>query len=257
MERRTEVRVMSSVLGKTMLTASAFGCLAVLAAVLPASASGPAAPAAAAVDCPNADLAPRPRSYFSSDVTGLGLYVQNRYRVKDAVRCLINAQRAAHGVAPVVQYVGLRGSRTVVLTSVAQGHADAAARLQWWGKVEPGKNCVPRKDKPSECDSHINPQTGLDPGGRVKAAGFCAAPRTLLRLRENTYTGAGANAGVQYSTPRAAVTWWMGSQLHRETLLDPALKEVGIGMAPASADPAGAAYSPAGTYVTDYATCVS
>jgi uncharacterized protein YkwD len=64
--------------------------------------------------------------------------------------------------------------------------------------------------------SHINPD-GLYPSDRLDNAGY-------------TYWGAGENIGAGQSTAQEMFDDWMAStQGHRETMLDPAFTEIGIG----------------------------
>ena len=59
------------------------------------------------------------------------------------------------------------------------------------------------------------------------------------------------------STPRAALHFWMHSDTHRATILNPQLQETGIGVAVGSADPSHASITPAATYVQTFGTCSS
>ncbi|MPY56225.1 CAP domain-containing protein [Streptomyces spongiae] len=147
---------------------------------------------------------------------------------RDAVVCLINAERARHGLAPLTYNQNL--------TNAAFQHTDQAVRLKWWG---PGK------------DSHTNPQTGSTPQSRIKAAGYCPNPRSW-KVSEITYTGWGGSG-----TPRAAVNWWVNVSTwgHRQIVLDPSLKEIGRWALGGAADPAGANASGAGTYVVTFGSC--
>ncbi|MEV0383209.1 CAP domain-containing protein [Nonomuraea sp. NPDC050643] len=149
--------------------------------------------------------------------------------VRQAVHCLIDAERARAGLAAL--------TRNGPLDSAALSHANAAAALKWW---RPG------------ADSHRNPQTGSTPGTRITAAGYCPNPRSWA-YAETTYTGWGAGAG----TPRAAVRWWVYVSTfgHRQIVLSPTMADVGIGVAAGAADPAGAGASDGGTYVVDFGRC--
>ncbi|SEG88144.1 Cysteine-rich secretory protein family protein [Nonomuraea solani] len=153
----------------------------------------------------------------------------NRVQIGQAVHCLIDAERAKAGLAPL--------TRNGPLDSAATSHANAAASLKWW---RPGAN------------SHNNPQTGSTPGSRITAAGYCPNPRSWA-YAETTYTGWGPGAG----TPRAAVRWWVYVSTfgHRQIVLSPTMADVGIGAAAGSADPAGASARDGGTYVVDFGRC--
>ncbi|TYB65262.1 CAP domain-containing protein [Nonomuraea sp. PA05] len=148
--------------------------------------------------------------------------------VRQAVLCLIDAERAKAGLRPLV--------RNSALDTAAQSHADAAARLKWW---RPGAN------------SHTNPQTGSTPGSRITAAGYCPNPLSWA-YAETTYTGWGGSG-----TPRAAVRWWVyvSTYGHRQIVLSPTMADVGVGAAAGAADPAGAGASGGGTFVVDFGRC--
>lgn len=146
--------------------------------------------------------------------------------VREAVVCLINAQRAQHGL-PALTY-------NQNLTTAAHQHSSAAVQQQWWG---PGK------------DSHTNPQTGSTPQSRILGASYCPNPASW-RVAEITYTGWGGRGA-----PNAAVDWWMNSPPHRANILDSGLREIGRWAQAGAADPAGTGASGAGTYVVTFGSC--
>ncbi|MDX3539000.1 CAP domain-containing protein [Streptomyces sp. MB09-01] len=147
-------------------------------------------------------------------------------QARDAVRCLINAQRTQRGLPALTV--------NQALTNAAQQHAVAAVQLKWWG---PGR------------DSHRNPQTGSTPRSRIQAAGYCPNARSW-EFGELTYTGRGGSG-----TPQAAVNWWMNSPGHRALILNASLREMGPSAQPGSADQAGASSTGAGTYVVTLGRC--
>lgn len=63
---------------------------------------------------------------------------------------------------------------------------------------------------------HTNPTTGSTPGDRARAAGYL-------------WTAIGENIGLGYPSPEDAVMGWMASQGHRENLLNPDFREIGVG----------------------------
>ncbi|MEW2414681.1 CAP domain-containing protein [Streptomyces sp. NPDC046866] len=197
---------------KSFTTAAALLCGLVMAAPTPAAATD-ATSAVPAAACDPAAVNRAPTA---------GTEAQARA----AVICLINAQRAQHGLPALTV--------NQPLTNAAQQHAVAAVRLKWWG---PGK------------DSHRNPQTGSTPQTRIQAAGYCPNPRSW-EFSEITYTGWGGSG-----TPQSAVNWWMNSPGHRAIILKSSLRDFGAAALPGSADPAGAASSSAGTYVVDFGRC--
>jgi alpha-tubulin suppressor-like RCC1 family protein len=134
---------------------------------------------------------------------------------EEAVLCLINEQRLAVG-SPALAF-------DPKLRAAARAHAEAAATLKWWAGGGP--------------PVHVNPQTGSTPASRIKAAGYCQGVNSPP-TNENCYA-AYYRGGPQYqtgTTPRAAVTWWMNSQDHRTTLLDPVYRESGVGVVPGVAE---------------------
>lgn len=196
-------------------TLSLLGAAGVVAlGVLPAL----SAPATAAPNCAAAS------AYYDSAPTSANLAM-----LRQAVHCLIDAERAAVGLGPLTV--------NTPLTNAASGHAAAAAAIKWW---RPG------------ADSHRNPQTGSTPGSRITAAGYCPNP-VSWSYAETTYTGWGTGAG----TPRAAVRWWVhvSTYGHRQIVLSPTLRDLGVGVAAGSADPAGAGSPGGGTYVVDFGRC--
>ncbi|EKX60176.1 hypothetical protein STRIP9103_09470 [Streptomyces ipomoeae 91-03] len=197
---------------RTALTLAAAGVLS--ATLVPATASQ----ATADSECDNAAA-----YYDRSPGGGTGTL-----GTRQALVCLINAERARHGL-PALTY-------NQSLTDAAFQHTDQAVRLKWWG---PGK------------DSHTNPRTGSTPQSRIKAAGYCPNPRSW-KISEITYTGWGGRG-----TPREAVNWWVNVSTwgHRQIVLDPSLREIGRWGLGGAADPAGVGASGAGTYVVTFGSC--
>ena len=150
-------------------------------------------------------------------------------RAGRAVHCLTNRARAANGVPPL--------ALNYWLVRPATAHAQKAVRLRWWN---PNNGAV----------SHIDPETGSNPAARIKAAGYC--PNGTAATNENTFSSSG---WWKYpATPRGAVNWWLDDPPHRATLLNPAYRGEGIGVAVGLAFP-GAVYDPAGTFVADFGRC--
>jgi alpha-tubulin suppressor-like RCC1 family protein/uncharacterized protein YkwD len=124
-----------------------------------------------------------------------------------AVLCLINEERVAAGIPALTLNLKLR--------TAARQHANDARTLRWWAGGGP--------------KIHVNPVTGSTPQDRIKAAEYCPGEETPP-MNENGYD-AYYKGGVQFqtgTTPEAAVTWWMSSQDHRTTLLDPIYTESGV-----------------------------
>lgn len=172
-----------------------------------------------AAQCAYSDRAPSPS--HTSDGARLN------HRIRQAVVCLINAERTKRGLG-ALKY-------SPELTTAALEHTSAAVEQKWWG---PGN------------DPHTNPQTGSTPQSRIQGAGYCPNPRSW-RVAEIAYTGWGDDEG----TADAAVDWWMHSRPHRANILDPGLREIGRWVKAGAADPAGTDESGAGTYVVTFGSC--
>lgn len=224
--------------------------LVAAAVTVPASPALAAAPLAGAATCADIDFVFQPASAFPDTARGRYDNHMQGSRIEKSVLCLVNAERTSRGLQPVKRYIALRGT-TVALSSAASKEVAAAVRIRWWGTVAQVGNCTPDKYNPSRCDVHINPETGTDPADRAKAAGYCRRGSSWA-VGENAYQGWG-RASV---TPRAAVTWWMGSQLHRDTILTPGYTEMYTKAALGSADPSVSA-TPAATYVQMFGRCAS
>jgi uncharacterized protein YkwD len=140
-------------------------------------------PAGSAAACTGADSRP---------AAGVG-YSQ-------AVRCLLNAQRASAGLGP------LAGDRK--LARAARRFSDAMVRQGFF--------------------DHVSPQ-GSTMDQRIRAAGYPG--RTI---GETIGWGAGALA-----TPAAIVQAWMQSPPHRAIIMDGRFHQVGLGVAAGSPSGAG------------------
>jgi uncharacterized protein YkwD len=158
-----------------------------------------------------------------ADVPAVNLTVDN---AEKAVFCLTNQQRQANGVSPA--YV-----RRAKLDTAARKHADAAVAQKWWV---------------NGADPHVNPIGNTTPSSRVRAEGYC--PSGSWRIHENVFWGWGSPTGP---TPRAAVTWWMGSTGHRANILDSGLRDIGVGVAKGAPEPG--TFPNAAVFVQDFAVC--
>ena len=130
-------------------------------------------------------------------------------QVRVATLCLINSERRAHGLAPVRQHdsLTLAGSR----------HARDMVRARYF--------------------SHDS-RSGRAFDDRIIRTGYARGRRASVG--ENLAWGSGTLA-----TPRAIVKGWMKSPGHRANILQPAFREIGIGIAsgtPATGDD-GATYA--------------
>lgn len=160
-------------------------------------------------------------------------------RIREAVRCLINAERAAFGLQPL--------SESGKLALAADGHAKEAARLKWWTGYP--------------ADSHVHPETHTTIAGRIVAAGYCSGNPT--QMAEITYSGTGNDASgvgcplIACSTPAAAVNWWVNISTsgHRLRVLDPAVREMGVGFSGEGANKNVPPQPQMGSYVVDFGDC--
>jgi uncharacterized protein YkwD len=148
----------------------------------------------------------------------------SRANAEKAVLCLTNDQRVANGLA--------KYTSSSLLGGTARKHAQDAVIRKWWI---------------DGADPHTNPD-GQDPAERISAAGYCPSP-TFWQVAENVYWG----WGTPLQTPRAAVTWWMNSPPHRANILDPNLKELGVGVTLGAPRPG--TYPDAAVFVQNFGLC--
>jgi hypothetical protein len=146
--------------------------------------------------------------------------------------CLINAERATRGLP-------LLGSAAPLQTA-AHEHAVEAGRLRWWTKG---------------ADPHKNPVTGSTILSRIQAQGYCGGNPKIVS--EIAYTGASTQAENQVAAPMNAVDWWMNVSTggHREAILNPDIKEFGIGFVGIVADKDVPTAPLMGAYVIDFGAC--
>jgi len=126
----------------------------------------------------------------------------------DAVLCLVNSERAEHGLRPV------RASGA--LTRSAQAHSRDMVQRGYF--------------------SHVTP-SGENPRQRVVHSGY-ARKRGARKVGETIAWGSGGRG-----TPAEFVRLFMESAPHRRIVLDRRFRDVGIGLVPAApvANAAGAA----------------
>ncbi|HSD79313.1 MAG TPA: CAP domain-containing protein [Solirubrobacteraceae bacterium] len=180
---------------RTILLAAAAALLA------PAALVGPARGAARAAACPGADAAPT---------------AATAAQVRRATLCLLNAERARRGLAPLAP--------RRPLATAARRHARAMVAGRFFDHTSPG---------------------GSTMESRVRRCGYLRGA-SGWSLGEDIAWGAGGRA-----TPRAIVAAWMRSPPHRANILNPRFRDAGIGVAAGGPVrlPPGAA---AGTYVADF-----
>lgn len=118
--------------------------------------------------------------------------------IRAATFCLINHERAAHGVRPLIFNAKLQRA--------AQGHSASMVSEDYFG--------------------HYGPN-GATPSDRIRAAGYVYSEDLGYEIGENIAWGT-----LHLATPREIVKSWMQSAGHRENILDRRYRETGIGVAP-------------------------
>ena len=113
---------------------------------------------------------------------------------QDSVICLLNEQRAQHGLAPV--------SLNAALSAAAQGHSTS---MRW-----------------NSFFAHESVD-GSAFSSRIVAAGYLNGVGSW-EIGENIGWGSST-----LGTPQALVTAWMNSPHHRDNVLHPKFREIGIG----------------------------
>lgn len=174
---------------------------AALLAVLALCAFAPPAHAAAPA-CRGADDAPT---------------AANRDEARAATLCLLNAERAKHGLRSL--------SENSRLTRASERYSRDMVRRRFFDHVDP--------------DGH-------DLVDRLRAVSYVRRSGGWI-AGENIAWGQGSS-----STPRQIVRAWMNSQGHRENILNGRFREIGLGIAPGS--PGHGAGDEAATYTTDFGT---
>ncbi|HWH95500.1 MAG TPA: CAP domain-containing protein [Baekduia sp.] len=131
-----------------------------------------------------------------------------------ATLCLLNEQRAAHGLGAL--------SASATLDRAATAFARDMVARSFFDHVSPGGG------------------TMMD---RIKAAGW--VPAGSWSAGENIAWGSGS-----YATPASIVDGWMRSAGHRANILNAGFRQIGIGIADGA--PQAGIRGDAGTYVTDF-----
>ena len=131
--------------------------------------------------------------------------------VAEATLCLLNGERADHGLAPLAPNPKLGAAASAFAQDLVAG----------------------------SYFSHTG-RDGSDVLDRIERTGYIEESRPWA-LGENLAWGTGALA-----MPRAIMQAWLNSPGHRDNILDPSYREIGIGIVlgnPAAADGAGATYA--------------
>jgi uncharacterized protein YkwD len=127
-----------------------------------------------------------------TQVTGL-----NEAQMESSIDCLINVQRTSFGLEPVTLNADLH--------QAALSHSNEMINQGYFEHTSPA---------------------GLTFMDRIESTGYMRGARTWV-VGENLVWGTGP-----LSTPQALVTAWMNSPPHRENLLRPSFREIGIAALP-------------------------
>ncbi|HYF28015.1 MAG TPA: CAP domain-containing protein [Baekduia sp.] len=184
--------------------------------------------------------APKPCTNTDTLVTQL-----TAAQAEAAVLCLTNQKRRQHSAPALTLNARLADS--------ARSHADKSVRLRWWSTTDG----MVSHDDPEIANPADTPRHDI--GVRIAAGGYC--PGAPSAGRENTFGWTSSSprvdpaAKVFAPTARGAVEWWYQSPDHRRTMLDPSLRELGVGVARGSAFPQETGGVPSGTFVQHYGRC--
>jgi uncharacterized protein YkwD len=126
----------------------------------------------------------------NTDVQVIGLA---QSQMESSIGCLINEQRAAYGIRPVQPNADLR--------QAALSHSNEMVSQGYFEHTSPA---------------------GVSFLDRIETTGYIHGVRSWV-VGENLVWGSGP-----LSTPQALVTAWMNSPPHRENLLRPRFREIGI-----------------------------
>ena len=159
-----------------------------------------AAPAAQANDCAGADVLPSPTTATTA---------------KAATLCLLNAERAGQGVAPLAS--------DAVLEQAATAYSATMIAQRFFAHVSPAGQLLEQRLAP-----YFTGAQTWDVG-------------------ENLAWGE-----TSLATPRAIVAGWMQSDAHRANILSARFTEIGIGIV--SGSPEGSAPERSATYTTHFGT---
>jgi uncharacterized protein YkwD len=133
--------------------------------------------------CPGADLLPTE---------------QDLGRVRAAVLCLVNRERAGQGEGPLAPNKRLE--------QAAQGHTESMAFGNYFEEDGP---------------------RGETPVSRMRAIGYISSSHIRHEVGENIGWGT-----LRLATPRAIVAAWMASPGHRANILDARFRDSAVGVSP-------------------------
>jgi uncharacterized protein YkwD len=141
--------------------------------------------------------------------------------VRAAVLCLINRERAEHGVQPLVA--------NAELEAAAESHAGELVEQDYFAHVSP---------------------SGETPVQRIRVTGYIPSPYDGYVIGENLAWGT-----YDLSTPQQIVNAWIASPPHLANILEAQYRETGIGVSPAV--PASLAEgAPGATYAQEFGVII-
>jgi uncharacterized protein YkwD len=141
--------------------------------------------------------------------------------VRAAVLCLINRERAEHGIGP------LKANRK--LEAAAEGHSNELVSANYFAHVSP---------------------SGLTPVQRIAATGYIPSPEDGYVIGENLAWGT-----YELSTPEAVVKAWIASPEHLANILEAHYVDTGIGVTAAVPNSL-ANGAPGATYAEEFGVIV-
>ncbi|HEV7585029.1 MAG TPA: CAP domain-containing protein [Solirubrobacteraceae bacterium] len=130
--------------------------------------------------------------------TDLAPATWNVERIRAAVLCLVNRERATHGEGAL--------QTNPRIEQAAQSHTESMA---FGGYFE-----------------HVGPR-GDTPVDRMRASGYIYSSRVGYEIAENLAWGTGGQG-----TPRSIVAAWMASAGHRANILDAHFRDTAVGVSP-------------------------
>jgi uncharacterized protein YkwD len=154
--------------------------------------------------------------------TGLMPSSEDTARIRAAVICLIDRERARHGEDP------LRLNHR--MQAAAQHHSNDMLARGYFEHEGPGGESV---------------------ADRLRASGYLYSSNIGYVIGENIAWGT-----LEDATPAAIVAAWMGSPEHRANILDPRFRNTGIGVAPGVPASMGSG-QPGGMYTQDFGRIIT
>ncbi|MFF2554168.1 CAP domain-containing protein [Nocardia sp. NPDC058058] len=202
-----------------------------------------AAPAAAESGCADEKLPVYGYDHFknifpNSPVSALVALNDQFDRVQRAVFCLTNVERANAGV-PALKWSDDLSTSAAVFARHAEGR-------QWWTD---GANF---HDDPDLAGVPVNTQVQRRVQSNNPCTYYKGDGHDVNRWSENLYAGWDS---TDFTTPQAAVTWWMNSPTHRANILDRNVTKLGVGVRAGAARPGIDPAKTAGTFVQQFAGC--